>query len=293
MTDDNQLISIEEPFPEEQPPAEPVQQAAAHEDDEAIPDGTPIVNGQPVISPSTLAAERRRVREKAKEDAEKELAPLREKAAKAEALQEALDTVKPYLAQLRQQPPQPAPHTAPEDSVTDAEAETYARRHQLYDANAKLDLKSAKSIIAEHRQEIEQAATTAAQKAVTPFAKQTAEQAQRQQFALMVNELGADDILTKEQLAQQFVELGPELSQHPEVARVALERAVGRAYLERRGKAARAPQREPLLSEAPGGRSAADVTLTDTGRKMGLTKDDIKDAAKNFTPGGMSPIGSW
>jgi hypothetical protein len=290
MSDDNQLISIEAPFPEEKTDEQPA--LAAQPDDDAEPEGTvEVAPGRRMVDVSVVAAERKRAREIAKNDAEKELAPLREKAAKADALQQALDTVRPHLERLQQQPP--PQQTAPEDSVTDAEAETYARRHQLYDANSKLDLKSAKSIIAEHRQEIDQAATRAAQQAVKPFAQNSAEYAQRQNFAAMVNELGADDILTPKQLAEQFAELGPDLSQHPGVARVALERAVGRAYLQRRGRAVRAPQREPVLSEASGGRVSQDVTLTDTGKKMGLTTQDIKDASKNFTPGGMSPIGSW
>lgn len=289
MPDDNQLMSIEEPFPGDPPPTpEPVA-----DDDEALPEGAQIVNGQPVISPSVLAAERKRAREKATADAEKEFAPIREKAAKADALQAALDTVKPYVEQIRQQQ-QPRPVTPdPVSQITDAEAEQEARDLQLYTKDSTLDIATAKKVIARRRAETEAAATKAAHAAVAPYAQNSAEMNQRQQFAAMVNELGADDILTPQELAHQFVELGPELSQHPQVARVALERAVGQAYLRKRGRRGSAPQREPVLSEAPGGRMTQDVTLTERGRKMGLTQQDLKSADKTFTPGGASVIGEW
>jgi len=291
MTDENQLLSIEDPFPGESPAPEP-EPVTSLDVDEPEPEGIVEVSpGRRMVDVSVVAAERKKARENAEKGVrERELAPLK---AKADALEQALETVKPHLARLHEMSqPKPQPQD-PVSQVTDAEAEQEARDLQLYTKDSTLDIATAKKIIARRRMETDRAASSAAQQAIAPYVQDNAQQRMGQQFAMMVNELGADDILTKEELAQQFVELGPDLAQHPQVARVALERAVGQKYLQRKGRATQAPQREPVLSEAPGGRIAQDFTITERAGKMGLTKDDLKTSAKTFTPGGVSPIGSW
>jgi hypothetical protein len=294
MPDDSQAISIESPFPEDTP-AEPVAQVAAVEADDAEPEGAvEVAPGRRMVDVSVVAAERKRAREATEKKIRDEMAPLQEKAAKADALQQALDSVAPMLQRLKEQgQPQERAQPSPESQVSDADAEQEARDLQLYDKDSKLDVVTARKIIARRRSETSAAARQAAQEAVTPYAQQTAQQAMQQQFAAMASKLGADDILTPKELAQQFVELGPELSQHPEVAQVALERAIGRAYLQKRGKQAQAPTREPVLSEAPGGRITHDYTPSATAQKMGLSAQDLKESAKTYNPGNVSPIGSW
>jgi hypothetical protein len=290
MPDDPSLMSIEDPYPGDPPAPEPEPVDA----EEPEPEGAvEVAPGRRMVDVSVVAAERKRTREATEKRVRDEMAPLQEKAARADALQQALDTVKPYIEQLRNQPQPQKPAPDPVSQVSDAEAEQEARELQLYTKDSTLDIATAKRVIARRRTEAAQTASQAARDAIAPYVQDNAQQRQREQFAAMVNELGADDILTQEELARQFVQLGPELSQDPRVARVALERAIGQAYLQRRGRRAAAPQREPVLSESPGGRVTNDVTLSDRGRKMGLTQQDLKTADKSFTPGGVSVIGEW
>lgn len=296
MPDENQLISIESPFPDDAPPAEPEAPiVATSDDDEAIPEGTPVINGQPMITPSTLAAERRRVRDKAKEDAEKELGPLREKAARADALQQALDTVKPYVERLQKEQPQAQPQ--PVVTVTDEEAATYARRFQLYDKDSQLDTKTAKLIIAENRTQMEQVAHSAVERATAPLVQHTARERSATNFKRAAETIvGADGQLMADPniVVELWKSLPPELTQNEDVAQIVMDAALGRSQRQKnKGRTVAPPSREPVLSEAPGGRVTHDVVLTDTGRKMGLTKEDLKDSAKTYNPGNVSPIGSW
>lgn len=290
MPDDlSQAIPLDEPFPgtDPEPPAP---------DEDAEPDGAIEVHpGRRMVDVSVVVAERKRARESTeKRLRDTELAPLKAKADQAEALQQALDAARPYVELVQQHPQwlQQQP-VNPEDSISDEEAEQEARELQLYNAESQLDIRTAKRVIAKRRAEAYQIAQQATRDAVAPYAEQTAAQAQREQFLSMVHELGADDILTPEHLARQFAELGPNLTQHPQIARVALERAVGQAYLKRRQSRGAPPPREPLYSEAPGGRQSPPLTLTDTARKLGLSKADLDASNKTFVPGGASPIGEW
>lgn len=294
MSDPNesQLISIEDPYPGD-PPAEKAQE------DEAEPEGVvEVAPGRRMVDVSVVAAERKRARELAEKTIrEKELAPLQEKASRAEALQQALDTVKPHIEQLRQQIAQQQPRQPQEPQVSDAEAEQEARDLQLYDKDSKLDVATARKIITRRRTEAEAAARAAAHEAVTPFAKNTAEHASRQNFAEMAHMKGPDGLplVDPEILAKEWVSLDPELTARREVAEVVLERAIGKSL--RLGKARpvvkQAESGRPLLSEAPGGDSQQEVRLTDSARKMGLTQQDLKASQKTYNPGGVSEIGSW
>lgn len=280
----SQAIAIDEPFPGEAPAAE-----APPEDDE-LPEGVQVVNGQPVITPSILAAERKRAREKAKEDAEREFAPLRQKAAEADALRQALEAARPFIeeAQRRVQPPAPQ-----EPTVSDEEAANYARRYELFEATSgQPDVKRAKVIIADNRREAAEIARRAAQEAVAPIQASSAEQASRQNFAYMcsLRDETGQPLIDPKVLAEEWVTMGADLTQHPQVAEVVLERALGKMV--RQGKRGRASV-PPQFSESVGGRPPAPIGLSDTGRKMGLTADDVKAAAKTFKPGDVSPIGDW
>lgn len=287
---ETQLMSIEEPFPGDPPPAEPAQ-----DDDEAIPEGAQIVNGQPVISPSVLAAERKRAREKAKEDAEKEFAPIRAKAAEADALRQALDTVKPHLEQLRQQAQRP-PEAPQEPQVSDAEAEQEARDLQLYTKDSTLDVATARKIITRRRAEAKAAAVEAAKEAVTPYAQTSARDLSARNFEKFARDLVGDDgqLMADPQIVvDTWKTLPPDLTQHEEVARIAMAAALGESLLRKRKSGTRPPAREPIVSEAPGGRTSSDIRVSESGKKMGLTDADLKASAKTYKPGEPSEIGSW
>lgn len=286
MSEEHPGQPIEEPLP-----ADP----AVEVDDDAEPEGAvEVAPGRRMVDVSVVAAERKRIRdvtEKRIRDAE--IAPLKAKADQVDALTQAVNELRPYAQFLQQNPhlmqgPKP---TSDEEAIPDEQASTYARRYELFTADGTPDVKRAKAIMVDHRRDAAAIAKQAAAEAVAPLQRTTAEQAQRTLFVQMANQLGADDILTPEQLAQQFAELGPEMTQHPEVAQVALERAIGKAYLAKRGRVT--PGRTPTFSEAPGGAHAPRAVLGEAGKKMGLTETDIKASAKTFNPDGASEIGSW
>lgn len=290
-------ISIEDPFPTDEPtPEETTQIAVTETEDDAEPDGVLQVGDKRLVDVSVVAAERKRARELAeKKVRETELAPLQEKAKEIDSLKAAVAELRPYADFLKQHPHlmQQPPPAREEDSITDEQAATYARRYELFDAQSgQPDIKRAKAIIADHRKEQADIAKQAAQEAIAPLQAQTAEQATRDNFLQAIQYVKDDDIVTPELVAQQFAELGTHLTQHPQVARVALERAIGRAYLERR-QGSRRPARAPVLSESPGGQAPQSVPFTERAKKMGLSEADLKSAHKTFKPGDVSEIGSW
>lgn len=289
MADDPNLIPIDEPFPGDEPVVE--------SEDEAEPEGAvEVAPGRRMVDVSVVAAERRKARETTeKKIRDTELAPLKEKADRADALQQALDAARPYveLVQqnqhlLRQQPAQ-----APEDAISDAEAEQEARELQLYGADSKLDIKTAKRIIARRRTETVSAAQQAAQQAVAPIEAATAEERSRNNFVFMTQQVDASGqpLVDPQILAQEWVQLPHTLTQDPRVAEVVLERAIGKSV--RGGRRPQGPARGPVLSEAPGGQQRQPVTLTENARKLGLSKGDLDASQKTFNPGGASEIGSW
>lgn len=295
MTQDG--ISIEDPFPEEPTPEAEPQIALTETEDDAEPEGVLQVGDKRLVDVSVVAAERKRARERAAADVrEKELAPLQEKVKEIDSLKAAVAELRPYADFLKQNPHllQQPPPPSEEEQIPDEQAATYARRYELFDAQTgQPDIKRAKAIIADQRRESAEIAQQAAQQAIAPLQAQTAEQATRDNFLQAIQFVQGDDIVTPELVAQQFAELGPNLTQHPQVARVALERAIGRAYLERRQGQRKAPARAPVLSEAPGGQAPQSVPFTERAKKMGLSESDLKSAHKTFKPGDVSEIGSW
>lgn len=285
MPDDPRLMSIEEPLPDDPvtPPAD---------DDDAEPEGVQEVSGRRMVDVSVVAAERKRARESTERKIrETEIAPLKQKADKADALQQALDAIKPQIDQLRQQyaPPQPQ-----EPQISDADAEQEARDLQLYKPDSTLDVATAKKIIARRRNETQQAATEAARAVAEPLQAETAKTASRQNFAAMCSLKDADGnpLVDPKVLAQEWVTLPADLTQHQQVAETVLNAAIGK--MARAGKRpVRTPEREPVYSESPGGRAVNQAVLTENAKKLGLTKTDLESSAKTFVPGNVSEIGSW
>lgn len=289
-------ISIEEPFPGDEPTAPELEAAV---DDDAEPEGAIEVQpGRRMVDVSVVSAERKRAREATeKRVRDAEVAPLNEKLKELDALKQAVNELRPYADFIKQNPhvlQQQQPKQAETDDIPDEQAATYARRYELFDpTSGQPDIKRAKAIMADNRREQAAIAQQAAQEAVGPLRQQTAVSAQRENFIQAIKRVEGDEIVTPEIIAQQFAELGPEMTQHPEVAQVALERAIGRAYLQRRGSGKPAAPRAPVISEQAGGRASTPVSLTESGKKLGLSESDLKSANKTYTPGGVSEIGSW
>ena len=283
-------VSLESAPEPETPTVDP-----AAPDDDAEPEGAVEVSpGRRMVDVSVVAAERKRAREAATRTVrEQELAPLQERANRADALQEALNAARPYVDLVKQHPEllKPAAPLPMEQQISDDEAAQEARDLQLYNAQSQLDIPTAKKIIARRRTETQQAATQAAQQAMGPMQQSHAEQASRQNFAYMASlkDSNGQPLVDPKVLAEEWVQLPADLTQHSQVGEVVLERAIGKMH--RQGKRITPAHREPVFSESPGGRTAGPVVLTDLDRKLGLTEKDLKGSAAKFVPGGISVIG--
>jgi hypothetical protein len=290
--DDSQALSIEEPFP-----ADPAQTPQAPDDD-AEPDGAvEVAPGRRMVDVSIVAAERKRTRDATeKRVRDTEVEPLKQQAGRVAELEAALNAARPYveLIQQNQHLLNQQPRQTPEEQVSDQEAEQEARELQLYKGDSTLDIPTAKKIIARRRQEAYQAGQYAAQEAVAPMRQMTAKQASDMNFVRMVQmtDDAGHPLIDPQLLAQEWVALGPEMTQHAEVAEVVLERAIGKSL--RTGKRSMPNARGPVLSESAGGGSGAAATkLTDLARRVGLTETDLKTSQKTFNPGGVSAVGDW
>ena len=191
---------------------------------------------------------------------------------------------------LRQPPPKPLPPEA--ETVSDDEAERYARHYELYTSQG-LDTQRAKRIIADNRSEIKRVAKQAAEEAVGPVQEQTAKSGAREQFvrvAMAVDGQGQrvlDDDGVRV-LAQKFAQMPPQLAALPEVADLMLNAAIGETV--RTGKKrVSAPSKEPVFSESPGGQRGTGYTISNIEKKVadnrGISHGDWEKTAKKFQPG--------
>lgn len=280
---------------ESQPTAsEPVQP-----DDTAEPEGVVEVQGKRLVDVGILAAERKRVREATERQIrEKELTPLQARAQRADELERAIMEVRPHIEYLRSHPEvmEPPKPTSAEDQVSDEEALAEARDLELYEAGTGApDVKRAKRIIARRRGEVTQAARAVAEQVIGPVTQGSAQQASRQNFAVMASQRDADErpLVDAREFANLWAQFPPELTQHPEVGQVLLDAAVGRAA--RQGKRVSAPARGPILSESAGGRPGAGFQQHELERKMakaaGMSQKAYESGAKEFVPGAINVIG--
>lgn len=282
---------------ESQPIAQPAEPAAEPEE-AALPEGIADPDGR--IGP-IIAAERRRVREATERRVrEQELAPLQQAAQERDQLRAALAEVRPIIDQVRQhgmpKPPEPAPA---ESRIPDERAERYARRFELYRSDGQPDIGRAKAILAEQQEEISRAAREAAQEIVGPITSQSAQAASRQNLERLALQRDPDGqpvlgrLVDAQTLAQLWAKLPPELTQHPEVAELVFEAAIGQSV--RKGGRVSRPERGPIVSEPSGGRSAPAWQPSDSFKKMardaGLTDKDVAASAKTFNPTGTNVIG--
>lgn len=187
-------------------------------------------------------------------------------------------------------PPKP---TREVHDVSDEDAEKYARRYELYTPQG-LDISRAKQIIADNRVETARIAKEAAEQAVAPVQEQTAKQAAREQFLRIATVKGPDghplidsDEAAKE-LAAEFVKLPPQLAMLPEVADHVLDSVLGMRARSRRSQP-KPPEREPLVSESPGGPRSPAYTISNLEKKVadarGIAHGEWEKTAKTYQPG--------
>lgn len=281
------------------PIEEEVQPRPVIEDDDAEPEGAVEVQGRRMVDVSVVAAERKRARELAEKHVrENELAPLQEKANKADALQQALNAAQPYVDLMKQHPEllQTRPPTPPEQQIPDDEAAQYARDFQLYTADSKLDVPTAKKIMARHRTEMHHVAREAAREAMEPVAELTAKDRSARNFQTYAQSLVGEDgqlMADPQVVVDLWKTLPAELTQHEQVAEIAMDAALGRSIRQKHKGRVPAPAREPVFSETSGGRAGGGAVLTENAKKLGLTDADMKAADKKFVQGGASSIGEW
>lgn len=294
-------LSLEEPSlespPIQQEPVETVQ-----ETDDAEPEGAVDVQGRRMVDVSVLSAERKRIREATeratREAKDKEYEPVRQQAAEAERLRQALNDAQPYVEHLRRHPEllqAPKPTTL-EEQVSDEEAIAEARDLELYDQRTgQPDLTRAKRIIARRRTDAQAAAQQAAQAAIGPITSQTAQQTSRQNFVSMASRRDASNqpLVDAKTLAEFWAQLPPELTQHAEVGELILDAAIGKSY-RTRGRVA-APERAPIVSEPAGGRSGPGYQMDRMAKNLaqhaGMSDKAFSEAAKKYEPGAVNILG--
>lgn len=302
MTEMNpNAVSLEEPTldgPPIQPdtPQEPQETpAVAAADDDAEPEGVVEHQGKRLVDVSVLSAERKRTRA-ATERAlrEKEITPLQQQ---LDQLKGALSAVQPFVEQIRQHGmPQPPKPTKAEELVSDEEAAAEARDLELYDSKTgQPDIGRAKRIIARRRQDAQAAAQQAAQAAVGPITSQTAQSASKQNFAAYASQRdpAGQPLVDPKLLAEMWVQLPAELTQHPEVGQLILDAAIGKS-VRTTGRVQRA-ERAPVLSEPAGGRTGPQWQMDRMAKSLaqaaGLTEKAFTEGAKGYQPGAVNVLG--
>ena len=274
------------------------------DDDNAEPEGVVEVNGQRMVPASAISAIRKTAKDRAVKAYERDkLTPLQQQLQQREAelqqLTGALNESRPYIERLRQRPelmkdPDPTPE---ESKVTDTEAEAYARNYELYKAGTgELDTTRAKRMISDHRKETTAIAQQAAQAAVQPLQKMTAEQRSQYNFASLASqrdEHGRPRV-DPHILARRWNEFPQEITADPRAAQVIMDAAIGEMV--RTGKYTSAPpEREPIVSEASGGRGGPGFQMNDVFKKFanvtGMSEKDFKAGAAKYQPGAANVIG--
>lgn len=191
------------------------------------------------------------------------------------------------ISTLRQPPPAPKPDIP---DVSDDDAERYARRYELYTKDG-LDLPRAKQIIADNRQEMRRVAHDAVEQAVGPVKADNFKQAAREQFrrvayeAVQASQLDGDGLKV---FAEKFFNMPAEIAMQPNVAEHVLDATIGALARTRRPKPS-PPEREPLLTESPGGPRNPAYTMSHLEKKVaesrGIPTADWEKAAKGYQPG--------
>lgn len=271
---------------------EPVVTPAA----EPEPEGVVEVQGQRLVPVAAIEAERKRAREATEQRVRAELEPTVKKAEQADQLAADLAALRPQLDYLNQHPELLRAEPTPQiPSVSDEDAERYAKKHQLYTPTG-LDIAAAKSIIAENRREMEHVATQAARQAIEPLQQTTDTQASRQNFLWAVTQKAADGsaLVEPKALAQLWSTFPAHLTANPDVARVILKAAIGESVMSGT-PSIQPPEREPTFTESPGGARPGTYRMSDLERSVaktaGLTEKQFEARAKTYKPDSVNVLG--
>lgn len=269
MSEDPSVVPASDPVPEPEP------------------EGVVDVQGRRMVPVDALIAERGRVKDATEKKVREEYEPLKAKAAEADRLATDLAALQPHIDYLRKHPEllqaQPVPDI-PDISTDDAEK--YARRYELYTPTG-LDIPRAKQIIADNRAETKRIAQDAAREFAAPAAA-------RQNFIWAASQKGPDGLplVDPNDLATVWQTFPPELAANPDVARVILEAAIGRAV--RSGRHGSAPA-EPQFTEAPGGSRVGGFAISrveqKVARALGMSEKQYADAAKGYQPDAVNILG--
>lgn len=269
---------------------------------EPTPDGVVEVQGQKLVPLAALTAERERARTTTEERVRKEYEPLK-KQAEAHAAQAAqisadLESLQPQIEYLNQHPELlTVAQAAREPSVSDEDAERYARQYELYTATG-LDLKRAKHIIADNRSEMAKVARDAAEEAVAPVAYRAAMDTARDNYRWAAGQRTADGspLVDPSVLANVFAYVmkeDPRILADRAAVQVIMDSVAGQAA--RVGRPSGEPRREPLFSEAAGGGRRQDYRMSDVERKLartaGMSDKDFSAQAQKYQPDAVNILG--
>lgn len=248
-----------------------------------------------VVSVSTLAAERKRIREAEAAKHAKELEPLKQVEQQFKQLQTDVEAWRGEIEFLRAHPEIRKQHEPPElQQVPDDEAERYARDYELYTPHG-LDLPKAKRIIARNREETKRIAAEVAREAAQPAIQASAAQASRQNFLWAASQKGSDGrpLVDPKILAEEWSQLPHEHTADQRVAELLLDRAIGKQMRSGR-QPPPAPTHEPVFTEPPGGRAAA-YQISDLERKVarntGVSEADWQKTAAKYQPDRVNVLG--
>jgi hypothetical protein len=283
----------------------PTVQPQVEDDDNAEPEGVVEINGQRMVPASAISAIRKTAKERAANAVRKnELSAvqqqLQQREAELQQLTGALNESRPYIERLRARPelmrdPDPTPE---EQKVSDGEAETFARRYELYKAGTgEFDTSRAKGMIADQRREMVKYAQEAAAAAVQPLAKMTAEQRSQHNFVQMANERDEHGrpLIDAQELAKKWNEFPREITADPNAAQVIRDAVLGQMVRTGKRVTSAPPEREPVFSEASGGRGGPGFQMNDVFKKFahasGMSEKEFKAGATKYQPGTANVIG--
>jgi hypothetical protein len=269
------LTNVEDEAPVQAPAAEPPAPEPAEEPAAAEVEAVEV-GGQKYVPLAAVIAER------------KEKQALKERAGRADQLEQTVNEMRPYVEFLRQnqglmqrQPAAPAPAQPDADPAV----EQLARTLDLYTPEGKPDLTRAGAI----RQMMSESARQAAADAVRPVRAQSDQERSAYNYRMAMTSAPEGVDVDKGALTTFWQALPPDLTADPNVAMLVTLLAAGASSL--KGKPAKVvpPANPPLQTEAAGGNQPARRALSGIERSVakerGLTEEAYHKLASGFTPG--------
>ena len=285
---DSHVVNVEDDDPIPALPVEPgtpEPQALAPEPDEDLTDPELAKDQQRV---SGLLAELSRKRAENKE--------LKVKAARVEEADQFLAANRPYVDFLQQNPgflqqrqAEPVPAT-PDVPTEDPDALEAAKLMDFWTPDGKPDAERGRRYLALQ----DKRAQRVTQQAMQPFEQQTLQERSNQNFykALQVKDPSGRTV-SEPALRAMWTEVlkdpgGLKITADPRAARLLVLAAMGADVMQRPASVA-PPAREPVMTEASGGRGGAPVRLSAMEEKVtkntGIPAATWAELTKNYTPG--------